>query len=94
MVKFKRLYISLNPTKEKDIIIQKFLESTYNETETIKAILYQHAVERSKQVQITPIEDLIADNLVLQKCVKSISEEQKDAVSSIEIDSDIMNMFN
>ena len=94
MAKLKRLYISLNPTKEKDIIIQKFLESTYNETETIKAILYQHAVERSKQVQIAPVEDLVADKLMVQKGAESTSEEQKDAVSSIEIDSDIMNMFN
>ncbi len=94
MVKLKRLYISLNPSKEKDVIIQKFLESTYNETETIKAILYQQAVEGSKKVQIAPTEDLIADNLVVQKGAESTSEEQKDAVNTIEIDSDIINMFN
>ena len=94
MAKLKRLYISLNPTKEKDVIIQKFLESTYNETETIKAILYQHAVGGSKEVQNAPVEDLIADNLEVQKGAESTSEEQKDAVTTIEIDSDIMNMFN
>ena len=43
MSKSKRLYITLNPNKEKDIIILNYLKSTYSETETIKSILYQYA---------------------------------------------------
>ena len=39
----RRLYITLNPNKEKDIIILNYLKSTYSETETIKSILYQCA---------------------------------------------------
>lgn len=94
MAKNKRLYITLNPEKEKDVIIKEFLESTYNETETIKAILYQHAVERSQKVQIAPGFDIISSDSMLQRGAESASEEQNDAVSSVEIDNEIMNMFN
>ena len=90
----KRIYISLNSDKPKDSIIQEFLESTYSESETIKAILYQHALEGSKKVHIAPECDLISSDSVLKKGAESVSEEQNDAVSSIEIDNDIMNMFN
>lgn len=90
----KRIYISLNSDKPKDSIIQKFLESTYSESETIKAILYQHALEGSKKVHIAPEYDLISSDSVFQKGAESDSEEQNDAVASIEIDNDIMNMFN
>lgn len=94
MAKNKRLYISLNPEKEKDVIIKEFLESTYNETETIKAILYQHAVEGSRKVHIAPGFDTISSDSMLQRGAESASEEQNDAVSSVEIDNEIMNMFN
>lgn len=43
MNKSRRMYITLNPNKEKDIIILNYLKSTYSETETIKSILYQYA---------------------------------------------------
>ena len=38
------MYITLNPNKAKDIIILNYLKSTYSETETIKSILYQYAI--------------------------------------------------
>ena len=94
MAKLKRLYISLNPEKEKDIIIKEFLESTYNETETIKAILYQHAVERRRKMHIASECDSFSSYSVVHNGAESGSEEQSDAVSNIEIDNEIMNMFN
>ena len=42
----KRLYITLNPNKEKDSIILNYLKSTYSETRTIKSILYQYITNR------------------------------------------------
>lgn len=44
MSKSRRMYITLNPNKAKDIIILNYLKSTYSETETIKSILYQYAI--------------------------------------------------
>lgn len=94
MEKTKRIYISLNPNKPKDNIIQKFLESTYNEAETIKAILYQHAVNGSSLLQTAPNINMITNDSLVNKGAESNVEEQNDAVSSIKVDNDIINMFN
>ena len=96
----KRLYITLNPNKEKDCVILEYLESTYNESETIKSILYQIATNRYNKINI-------AQNLVenisikeVQKGDKSLNEEKnykcnKEIKSdTFEVSDDIKNFFS
>ena len=90
----RRIYISLNSEKLKDKMIQKFLDSTYNEAETIKAILYQYALNGSSQVHQVPCINLNSCDDVVQEGTESNDEEQIDEISSIEIDKEIINMFN
>ena len=68
MSKSKRLYITLNPNKEKDIIILNYLKSTYSETETIKSILYQYATNGCNN-------QLIDDNIINPIEIKRVKDD-------------------
>lgn len=68
MIKSKRLYITLNPNKEKDIIILNYLKSTYSETETIKSILYQYATNGCNN-------QLIDDNIINPIEIKRVKDD-------------------
>ena len=70
MIKSKRLYITLNPNKEKDIIILNYLKSTYSETETIKSILYQYATNGCNN-------KLIDDNIINPIEIKRVKDDAK-----------------
>lgn len=70
MSKSRRLYITLNPNKEKDIIILNYLKSTYSETETIKSILYQYATNGCNN-------KLIDDNIVKPIEIKEVKNDTK-----------------
>ena len=48
----KRIYITLNPRKDKDKIILDYLSSTYNESETIKSLLYNVATNGGNTMQL------------------------------------------
>ena len=66
----RRLYITLNPNKEKDIIILNYLKSTYSETETIKSILYQYATNGCNN-------QLIDDNIINPIEIKRVKDDDK-----------------
>ena len=70
MSKSKRLYITLNPNKEKDIIILNYLKSTYSETETIKSILYQYATNGCNN-------QLRDDNIIKSIEIKRVKDDDK-----------------
>lgn len=96
----KRLYITLNPNKEKDCVILEYLEATYNEAETIKSILYQIATNRYNKINIA--QDLVENISVkgVQKGDKSLNEKEnykynKEIKSdTFEVNDDIKNFFS
>lgn len=96
----KRVYITLNPNKEKDCVILEYLEATYNEAETIKSILYQIATNRGSKVNIA--QDLVENISIkeVQKGDKSLNEEQickhnKELKSNnVEVSDDIKKFFS
>lgn len=66
----RRLYITLNPNKKKDIIILNYLKSTYSETETIKSILYQYATNGCNN-------QLRDDNIIKSIEIKRVKDDDK-----------------
>ena len=70
MSKSKRMYITLNPNKAKDIIILNYLKSTYSETETIKSILYQYATNGCNN-------KLRDDNMIKSIEIKRVKDDTK-----------------
>lgn len=92
----KRFYITLNHTKKKDKLILDFLKSNYSESETIKSILYQYAVQGSKQVhldaeKIEKVDEKI--HLLNTKSTETVHKGTESIKADLEIDDDIMNMF-
>lgn len=80
----RRLYITLNPKKEKDVMILNYLKSTYSETETIKSILYQYATNRynNKLIDdniVKPIEsETVKNNIkIIEKVTQGIENKIK-----------------
>lgn len=70
MNKSRRMYITLNPNKAKDIIILNYLKSTYSETETIKSILYQYATNGCNN-------KLRDDNMIKSIEIKRVKDDDK-----------------
>lgn len=70
MNKSRRMYITLNPNKAKDIIILNYLKSTYSETETIKSILYQYATNGCNN-------KLRDDNMIKSIEIKRVKDDAK-----------------
>ncbi|MDK0906304.1 hypothetical protein P5F56_02195 [Clostridium perfringens] len=93
----KRFYITLNPNKDKDLVILKYLSSTYNESETIKSILYQTAVNRCYEVNLESNKCRIEINEEVLNMKKGAKEVQNggNIKSDIkaEIDDEIKNLF-
>ena len=92
MMLSKRFYITLNPSKKKDKLILDFLKSNYSESETIKSILYLHAIQGSNKVQLDAkgIEKVhLLNDVSIEKVQKGDEPNKVD----LEIDDDIMNMF-
>ena len=88
----KRFYITLNHTKKKDKLILDFLKSNYSESETIKSILYQYAVQGSKQMHLDAEKIEKVDDKIYPINTNSTETVQK-GKANLEIDDDIMNMF-
>ena len=94
----KRFYITLIPNKEKDLVILEYLNSTYNESETIKSILYKIATNRSSEVNF---ENIIQSDINITEELKGankLKEEQdlknnKNIENNIEVDEDIKSLF-
>lgn len=63
-----KLYLTLNEDKEKDAVIISYLEQQYSKSGSIKALLYQVAVNDGK---IPTSTTLMQDEKVEQKTVKS-----------------------
>lgn len=100
MNKSKRLYITLNPAKEKDLVILNFLKTTYSETETIKSILYQIATNRCNEVNMA--QDAVVNINIKeeQKGNKMLKKDENDengklvTSNNIEVDDDIKKLFS
>lgn len=94
----KRFYITLNPNKEKDLVILEYLNLTYNESETIKSILYKIATNRSSEMNF---EKIIQSDITIAEELKGankLKEEQdlknnKNIENNIEVDEDIKSLF-
>lgn len=94
----KRFYITLNPNKEKDLVILEYLNSTYNESETIKSILYKIATNRSSEVNF---EKIVQRDITITEELKGtnkLNEEQgfknnKNIENNLEVDEDIKSLF-
>ncbi len=92
----KRIYITLNEKKEKDKIILDYLNSTYNECETIKSLLYNFATNKGNKVQFGNKIDEDKIDVEEQKVVISaekINKDEKMNNNEIIIDKDIMGLF-
>lgn len=92
----KRIYITLNPRKDKDKIILDYLSSTYNESETIKSLLYNVATNGGNTMQLGDKTSNIITTNGEQNVVNSTQKVIKDEKSNnneIIIDKDIMGLF-
>lgn len=92
----KRFYITLNPQKEKDKIILDYLGSTYNESETIKSLLYRVATSRGNTVQLDDkITGIIAINeeQTIANGTEKVIKGEKLNNNQITVDEDIMGFF-
>ena len=92
----KRFYITLNPKKDKDKIILDYLSFTYNESETIKSLLYKVATSGGNTVQLDDkTTDIIAINeekTIANSTEKVIKGEELNN-NQITVDEDIMGFF-
>lgn len=92
----KRIYITLNPRKDKDKIILDYLSCTYNESETIKSLLYNVATNGGNTMQIGDKISNIAitneEQNVALSTEKAIKDEKLNN-NEIIIDKDIMGLF-
>lgn len=92
----KRFYITLNPQKEKDKIILDYLGSTYNESETIKSLLYRLATSGGNTVQLDDkITGIIAINeeQTIANGTEKVIKGEKLNNNQITVDEDIMGFF-
>ena len=92
----KRFYITLNPQKEKDKIILDYLGSTYNESETIKSLLYRVATSWGNTVQLDDkITGIIAINeeQTIANGTEKVIKGEKLNNNQITVDEDIMGFF-
>lgn len=92
----KRFYITLNPQKEKDKIILDYLGSTYNESETIKSLLYSVATSGGNTVQLDDkITGIIAINeeQTIANGTEKVIKGEKLNNNQITVDEDIMGFF-
>lgn len=100
MNKAGRIYITLNPNKEKDKIILDYLETTYSYSETIKNILFQRASQSINKVHIGTEFTKENKNVMEQKGANNINKVldapyiNRTSMEEIkDIDDDIKNMF-
>ena len=92
----KRFYITLNPQKDKDKIILDYLSSTYNESETIKSLLYKVATSGCNTVQLDDKANSIIvtkDEKTIANCTQKVIKDEKLNNNQITVDEDIMGFF-
>lgn len=92
----KRIYITLNPRKDKDKIILDYLSSTYNESETIKSLLYNVATNGGNTMQLgNKIRNVITINEEqnVANSTEKVIKDEKSNNNEIIIDKDIMGLF-
>lgn len=92
----KRFYITLNPQKDKDKIILDYLSSTYNESETIKSLLYKVATGGGDMVQLgDKINGIITANKEqnVTNSTEKVIKDEKLNNNQITVDEDIMGLF-
>ncbi|MCE9656249.1 hypothetical protein LPC13_13320 [Clostridium celatum] len=92
----KRFYITLNSQKDKDKIILDYLSSTYNESETIKSLLYKVATDGGNTMQL---DDRISDSITIREeqsvanSTEKVTKDEELNNNKIVIDEDIMGLF-
>lgn len=92
----KRIYITLNPRKDKDKIILDYLSSTYNESETIKSLLYNVATNGGNTMQLgNKIRNVITINEEqnVANSTEKVIKGEKLNNNQITVDEDIMGFF-
>lgn len=92
----KRIYITLNPRKDKDKIILDYLSSTYNESETIKSLLYNVATNGGNTMQLgDKITGIIAinDGQTITNSTEKVIKGEELNNNQITVDEDIMGFF-
>ncbi|MDB1947697.1 hypothetical protein PMY38_06355 [Clostridium tertium] len=89
----KRIYITLNDKKDKDKVILEYLSSSYNESDTIKDILYRIAtnnynlnsiINKGKALNGAKSYENALDEQIIEDNIK---------VKEVPISSEIMEMF-
>lgn len=89
----KRIYITLNNKKDKDKVILEYLSSSYNESDTIKDILYRIAtnnynlnsiINKGKALNGAKSYENALDEQIIEDNIK---------VKEVPISSEIMEMF-
>lgn len=92
----QRIYITLNPNKDKDKIIIDYLDTTYNASSAIKHIIYEYITKGSYTEQKgdkfhgSYIFNIEQKNAISTQKVKT---EENKISNEIIIDDDIRNMF-
>lgn len=92
----KRIYITLNPRKDKDKIILDYLSSTYNESETIKSLLYNVATNGGNTMQLgDKTSNVITTNeeQTITNSTEKVIKGDKLNNNQITVDEDIMAFF-
>ena len=92
----KRIYITLNPRKDKDKIILDYLSSTYNESETIKSLLYNVATNGGNTMQLgDKTSNVITTNeeQTITNSTEKVIKGDKLNNNQITVDEDIMGFF-
>ena len=92
----KRIYITLNPRKDKDKIILDYLSSTYNESETIKSLLYNVATNGGNTMQLgDKTSNVITTNeeQTITNSTEKVIKGDKLNNNQITVDEDIMGLF-
>lgn len=89
----RRIYITLNDKKDKDKAILEYLSSSYNESDTIKDILYRIATDSYNLNSITNKEKALNGAKSYEKVINEQIVKDNVKVQEVPISSEIMEMF-
>lgn len=89
----KRIYITLNEKKYKDKVILEYLSSSYNESDTIKDILYRIATDSYDLSSITNKEKALNGAKIYEKALDEQITKDNIKVQEVPVSSEILEMF-
>lgn len=88
--KSRRIYITLNPSKEKDRVIENYLSQSYSEKDAIKEAIYRLATNSINMIQNISNNTEMAQ--IVEKEYKPNSDNKvRNGANSIEMDKNITN---